>query len=196
MKHPYLGDAFYNQVLLKQQISFFKELLIESGQNHDPEFFYALLHMQLSLDIHDLVDLEFNLNSAHNRNQTNQLQVLVGDYHSSYFYRILSEHNLLDELYHLIQSIKSINEVKMSLLHNTTDDLNEQLQQIEAVHCGLYNSLMDYYKLDDYKEKNYSKLVNQLVYERESIWLDLLAKRDSAAKNVIDKRKNELYRRA
>lgn len=109
--------------------------------------------MQLSLDIHDLVDLEFNLNSAHNRNQTNQLQVLVGDYHSSYFYRILSEHNLLDELYHLIQSIKSINEVKMSLLHNTTDDLNEQLQQIEAVHCGLYNSLMDYYKLDDYKEK-------------------------------------------
>lgn len=27
------------------------------------------------------------------------------------------------------------------------------------------------------------------MYERESIWLDLLAKRDSAAKNVIDKRK-------
>ncbi|MGP4071946.1 heptaprenyl diphosphate synthase component 1 [Piscibacillus sp. B03] len=191
-KHPYISEDFYNSVLSEKQIFYFQDLLKESGQPEHIDLFYALLHMQLSLDIHDLIELKFNSSSEEKRNQTNQLQVLVGDFHSSYFYRILSEQNYLDELYHFIKYIKEINELKMTLLHSEASDLNSQLDQIESVHCGLFNSVIDLYGLTEYKNKKISELVTSLVYQSQSVWLDLLKSKEPSTELMINERINRL----
>ncbi|SEP68256.1 heptaprenyl diphosphate synthase component 1 [Piscibacillus halophilus] len=193
-KHPSIKESFYDPVLTVKQVYFFQKLLLESDYKQKNDLFKALIHMQISLDIHDLVDLEFD-SIEENRNQTNQLQVLVGDFHSSYFYRLLSEHNLLDELYHFIQSIKSINEIKMSLLHQDEikiKDFNKLLNQVETVHCGLYYSLLDFCQMNKYKNDVEFELIKELVYHIDSYWLSLLKSREPAIEQAIDAKINYL----
>ncbi|WP_194840813.1 heptaprenyl diphosphate synthase component 1 [Filobacillus milosensis] len=176
-KHSHISASLYDEVLSNKQISWFKRLLIEAETPSANQIFNALLHMQTSLDIHDLVDLKTNENMAEDRSQTNQLQVLVGDFHSSYFYRLLSQQNLLEELYHFIEKIKEINDLKMSVLHNYEGhDMEIQLKHIEKIHIGLIEAIISLYNLPEKEVK--SKIIDELVYQSDSCWIKILTDRD------------------
>ncbi|GEL76152.1 hypothetical protein TMU01_03870 [Tenuibacillus multivorans] len=192
-KHPYTERQFYDGILSYEQILCFKDLLlkVEINQNHREKLFVALLHMQISLDIHDQVDLENYERITDHRSVRNQLRILVGDYHSSYFYSLLSQYNMLDELYHFIEMIKHINESKMTILHNQEQlTVESLLKEVENVHCGLYNALSSLYRISDYQTVWKPKIVHQLVYNRgESKWLDVLKNNNSIMiDNEISKR--------
>ncbi|WP_124219675.1 heptaprenyl diphosphate synthase component 1 [Aquisalibacillus elongatus] len=195
-KHSYVPEQLYEQVLTYSQIDFFKKLFSKFNSKTHDVLFESLLHMQASLDIHDQVDLTFKEDSK-GRNFSNQLQVLVGDYHSSYFYNLLSQHNLLDELYHFIQAIKKINECKMSVLHNDKAlSLEELIKQVEYIHTGLFDATNDICKVDHYEEQLKPRLIKQLVYSKDNFWLSILKEQFSQEfKRVFDARINywELY---
>src|SRR5690625_1141587 len=115
-KHPYITDIPYEQVGLSDHLQYY-----HSMDHSDGIVFEAIVHMQISLNIHDHVDFKFDENQPPTQtNKSNELNALIGDYHSSLFYKLLSDHQKLDALFHFIQPVKRINHLKMELLHNRT----------------------------------------------------------------------------
>src|SRR5690606_25863241 len=105
--------------------------------------FDSLLHIQCSIDIHDQIDIRFNANMADELLEENQLKILVGDFHSAMFYKLLTKNDQLNALYHFIQTIKDINKSKMSLIHYhdlEQKDISKQFNNLELIIVGLYDS--------------------------------------------------------
>ncbi|PKR78853.1 hypothetical protein CEY16_03610 [Halalkalibacillus sediminis] len=178
-KHNYIQYALYEGIVTHPQIHFLKELYDRINHPNKEVVFEALLHMQASLDIHDEVDLSFEESLTNERLKVNQLKVLVGDYHSSMFYRLLARSNELSVMYHLIDSIKSVNQSKMSILHSSLSD-EDAIDALENIHIGLFNSLAEFFQIDSYKSKIKPQMVVQLTYERpRNFWIELLKEQNS-----------------
>ncbi|UFJ42786.1 heptaprenyl diphosphate synthase component 1 [Brevibacillus humidisoli] len=69
--------------------------------------------IQLGLDIHELVRLQYDDTLPEERNR--QLSVLAGDYCSGYYYHLLAEAGELEAIRILAHAVEVINEAKMEL---------------------------------------------------------------------------------
>ncbi|MGM8213977.1 heptaprenyl diphosphate synthase component 1 [Bacillaceae bacterium W0354] len=178
-KHPYIKDQLYDNLLKHKQIYFLQELFKKTSLNNETDIlFQSLLHIQCSIDIHDQVDLYFDDSISKHSLETNQLKVLVGDYHSALFYNLLTNNHLLDALYHFIATIKEINQSKMNLIH--IDDLNDidpnQLFiELEMICAGIYDSLHHFFEINDYESYWKPQIYYHLVYNCDDTpWANII----------------------
>lgn len=71
--------------------------------------------MQVSLQIHDRVEFDFLPNDrTYNMVGSIQMNALIGDYHSSWFYKLLSGSGELSALDHFLEPVKQVNRTKLS----------------------------------------------------------------------------------
>ncbi|MDQ0350861.1 hypothetical protein J2R98_000664 [Alkalibacillus filiformis] len=184
-KHPYIDEALYDQVFVEGYMWYIYQLVDQK----DHIIADALVNMQVSLNVHDIVDQYFNESSSQEELKDNQLKVLLGDYHSSLFYKLLSNAGLTNALYHFLPYIKRINEYKVDLLHKQFSP-NEWVEQVINVYSHLFNGIAKYYEVESYEEEWLPEIKNKILSLHNYLpWFnDLVNHQQSEIKQVIEQR--------
>nr|WP_289036656.1 heptaprenyl diphosphate synthase component 1 [uncultured Allobacillus sp.] len=188
-KHTYVNVDRYDMVDLKQHLHFFQEIKPELD-DLERVVFDAIIHMQVSLQIHDRVEFDF-LSSDHTHNMVGSIQMnaLIGDYHSSWFYKLLSGLGEFTALEHFLEPVKQINRTKVELLHNESLSVIEILDKVEEIYIGLYDAYASYHQLTDYNHLR-NQIVYHFVYSQEPFWVEKMIKRNDQVKDKWLERKS------
>lgn len=182
-KHTYVKADRYDMTGLKHHLRFFRELKPELD-SREQVIYDAVIHMQVSLQIHDRVEFDFLPNDrTYNMVGSIQMNALIGDYHSSWFYKLLSGSGELSALDHFLEPVKQVNRTKIELLHNEQLSAIEILNKVEDIYIGLYDADASYYQLTDY---NYlrKQIIYHFVYRQQPFWIEKMIKQNS---QVIEK---------
>ncbi|GAA0458893.1 heptaprenyl diphosphate synthase component 1 [Alkalibacillus silvisoli] len=185
-KHPYISNDIYEKVFIEE----YMYLIYEAANNYNQVIADALINMQISLNVHDLVDQHFSDQASSGHLKQNQLKVLLGDYHSSLFYKLLSNERLTEALYHFLPYIKQINEMKVDLLHNDFPP-NKWVDNVLLVYTNLLKGIASYYNIARFEElwlpKVESKILN--IYKQLPWFIELKNHDQSQLEKVIELRK-------
>ncbi|MFC0014682.1 MULTISPECIES: heptaprenyl diphosphate synthase component 1 [Allobacillus] len=189
-KHTYVNEDRYDMVSLKQHLHFFQEIKPELN-DWERVIFDAVIHMQISLQIHDRVESDF-LQSNHTDTMVGSIQMnaLIGDYHSSWFYKLLSGSGELSALAHFLEPVKQINRTKVELLHNESLSVVEILNKVEEIYIGLYDAYALYHQLADYNHLR-NQIIYHFVYSQKPFWIENMIKRNSQVKDKWLERKSQ-----
>ncbi|MBR7553256.1 heptaprenyl diphosphate synthase component 1 [Allobacillus sp. GCM10007491] len=189
-KHTYVDIDRYDAVHLKQHLHFFQEIKPVLN-DRERIIFDAIIHMQVSLQIHDRVEFDFlQSNHTHHMVGSIQMNALIGDYHSSWFYKLLSGSGELSALEHFLETVKQINRTKVELLH--TEDLSviDILDKVEEIYIGLYDAYALYYQLTDYNHLR-NQIIYHFVYSHKPFWIEKMIQRNGQVKDKWLERKSQ-----
>ncbi|GEN45160.1 heptaprenyl diphosphate synthase component 1 [Alkalibacillus haloalkaliphilus] len=184
-KHPYIDEALYDQVFVEDYMWYIYKLVDQK----DHIIADALVNMQVSLNVHDIVDQHFNESSSQEELKDNQLKVLLGDYHSSLFYKLLSNAELTNALYHFLPYIKKINEYKVDLLHKQFTP-KEWVEQVINVYSHLFNGIAHYYEIESYEDQWLPEIQSKILSLHNYLpWFtQLINNQQNEIKQVIEQR--------
>ncbi|MDQ0158490.1 heptaprenyl diphosphate synthase component 1 [Alkalibacillus salilacus] len=150
-QHSFLGRYKHDYIELTMYDSFFATPLLlflyDVTTRHHNVLADALVNMQLSLNIHDQLDHHFDEDIEVEQLKSNQLHVLMGDYHSAFFYKLLSTHHETNMLHFFLTYIKEINEYKIELLHHD-HSIEERLNKVTNVYSCLLQGVIQYFNLE------------------------------------------------
>ncbi len=170
-KHTYVDERHYEMVRLNDQLYFFHQLS-RLNEEDDQVVFDAVVHMQISLQIHDLVEFRFTPEYLPTETEeSNQMNALLGDYHSAWFYKLLAGHGKLDTLHHFVQPVKRINQLKMELLHNQALSDEEKMDVIETIYMGLFDAYADYYSIEQYPTER-KRIAYHFIFREQPFWMN------------------------
>ncbi|WP_188206022.1 heptaprenyl diphosphate synthase component 1 [Alkalibacillus aidingensis] len=192
-KHEYIKSSFYDDEILAKQIYLITQMMKEVRTEHRELITDALINMQISLNIHDEVDQFFSDDDSHQSLENNQIKVLMGDYHSSLFYKLLSKYRKTEALYHFLGYIKIINEHKVDLLHRNRSKI-EYLDKLELIYSGLFNGIASYFNVKDYHSNWLPLIQYELIYQNPELpWIkNLLENGDQDTYDYFQQRKELL----
>ncbi|MET3682339.1 hypothetical protein ABID56_000418 [Alkalibacillus flavidus] len=164
-KHDYIRESMYEPMFNTALLPHLYELV--QPLNHI--LADALVNMQLSLNVHDVVERDGLQDLSTTRLKHNQLHVLMGDYHSALFYQLLSNHHETDALYFFLPYIKQINEHKIELIHHHLSP-TERLEKVLYVYSQLIYAATRYLNLD-YDHHVVQKLLLQSSNDLPLFWM-------------------------
>ena len=106
----------------------------------------AVILLQMGLELHTMVSIEEKPDPM--EMQKRQRYVLAGDYYSSLFYYLLSDHHEIEAIQYFSQVISSINQDKLSwhqkrLKQQTYDQ--EMIQNLKSMTSGLLMAVADFF---------------------------------------------------
>jgi len=199
-KHPYIDESIYKDLLTDEQLHFYVQLFNQIKDYKNKEtLFHSLLHIQCSIDVHDQIELHFASNINDMDFEIKQLKILVGDYHSALFYKLLTKNHLLDELYHFITTIKNINQAKMTFIHyEELKELksNQLFDDLEMIYAGLFDAFNEFFNINDYETKWKPLIYYYLIYNQDQAkWVRYLKQIDDQHKEAFLTIQNDLSKR-
>lgn len=136
--------------------------------------------LQMGLEVHDRIPIHFN--PAAMSVTSRQLLVLSGDFYSSQYYRLMTQHQELEGLSYLSNIMCSMNEsrVKLHAMY-----LDEKVYSVHAypdiLHftSGLLAALADFFHVERYLAMDWKAVLSPLLLiqyiEQHSKWFVLLS---------------------
>ncbi|WP_027963377.1 heptaprenyl diphosphate synthase component 1 [Halalkalibacillus halophilus] len=190
-KHNYINHKLYEQAIDLTQVYYFR-LLLSPDHSKNELLYDALINMQTSLNLHDLITSDESETSDDDLDQ-NQLLALVGDYHSSLFYKLLADSRQTEQLYHFLSTVQEINQLKMGLLKDDTSPTN-LLHKLEKVHSLLFKRIVVDYMDDEKRDQLNKQYLYDFMYNNKS-FKDLAGNHIAFTNELnvtFENRKNEL----
>lgn len=135
----------------------------------------ASILLQMALEMHTHVSTKERLSSVEMLER--QKYVLAGDYYSSLFYRMLAKHQKMIEIQHFSETVRTINQAKLSLhlkwIKQRQYD-QEMIEYLKIIQSGLLLVVADFFHAQEDlldKWKNISSLYLLVDYlERSEEW--------------------------
>ena len=141
-------------------------ILLEANLKRQEIITYAttITLIQIALDTHELVTNE----KMHKGNEKDrQLTVLAGDLYSGQYYKILAEMEDFKMLKFLAEGIKEVNENKIFFYHHNGTTIDQVKSILKNIEGALIQKLVDYFKLDGWKEFVFEYLFIQRIQKEK-----------------------------
>lgn len=166
--HRFLGDPIIDSEKLSMLISIMDRTILPQRQKEN--YIVTTMLVQLALDTHDCVPVQYN-SKKHDRSQIDkQLTVLAGDYYSGLYYFLLAETEAYAMIRTLATAIKEINEYKMRLYDREIKSEAEWIHTIKKIESALFTHILSYLELDSCKYPVEEwLLIHKLIRERDSM---------------------------
>lgn len=161
---PYLKEYVDYPVLAENRLALLFVFLCDAGLGKERAKILCTATglMQLGLDTHETVKIQYEKDVVHDRNR--QLTVLAGDLFSSHYYYLLAKAGEVSAIRILSQSIQEVNEAKLRLyLSEKTNQLTWEsyVSYRKTIDTALYIRFVEHFSVDTSVEKFWKSLFEQ-----------------------------------
>lgn len=138
LQHPYLKQFIKKPVINNDKLVILYNLVEQTSSTDEEKNSYIITTMlvQIALDTHDLVSEKHDFESKQTT-KSRQLTVLAGDYFSGLYYYILAKLEDITMIATLASAIKEINEIKMSMLYDENQSVQQWIDRIKSLESLL-----------------------------------------------------------
>ncbi|WP_182199415.1 heptaprenyl diphosphate synthase component 1 [Paraliobacillus salinarum] len=138
LQHPYLKQFIKKPVINNDKLVILYNLVEQTSYTDKEKKSYIITTMlvQIALDTHDLVSEKHDFESKQTT-KSRQLTVLAGDYFSGLYYYILAKLEDITMIATLASAIKEINEIKMSMLYDENQSVQQWIDRIKSLESML-----------------------------------------------------------
>lgn len=177
LNHSYIKKLVGNPNVDEDKLIFIASLIDSRSSlstNEKERFIITSMLIQIALDTHELVPIDFDDEMSKDIKTQNQLRVLAGDYYSGHYYLLLAEMNEIELIQVFASAIKEINENKMKLYYLENATLEESIAIINRIDVLLFLAVSEYLQ-DETLNELVSEwlLINRLIQERNNILNDV-----------------------